>query len=42
MIGLGAAFSTANTHAPDENISIEQYLKGIELMANLFVKYSDL
>ncbi len=42
MIGLAAAFSTANTHAPNENISIEQYLKGIEYMANLMVRYAEL
>ena len=39
VIGLGAPFSTANTHAPDENISIEQYLTGIKYMANIFYEY---
>lgn len=39
VIGLGAPFSTANTHAPNENISIEQYLTGIKYMANIFYEY---
>lgn len=39
IIGLGAPFSTANTHAPDENISIDQYLTAIKLMANIFHEY---
>lgn len=39
VIGLGAPFSTANTHAPDENISIDQYLTGIKYMANIFYEY---
>ena len=39
IIGLGAPFSTANTHAPDENISIDQYIKGIKLMANIYHQY---
>ncbi|MBR4406227.1 MAG: M20/M25/M40 family metallo-hydrolase [Bacteroidaceae bacterium] len=39
IIGLGAPFSTANTHAPDENISIDQYLTAIKLMANIFHQY---
>ncbi len=39
IIGLGAPFSTANTHAPDENISIEQYLTGIKLMAAIYYRY---
>lgn len=42
MIGLGAPFSTANTHAPNENISVDQYLKGIEQMANLLATYAEL
>lgn len=42
MIGLGAPFSTANTHAPNENISVDQYLKGIKQMANLLVAYAEL
>lgn len=41
IIGLGAPFSTANTHAPDENISIGQYLTAIKLMANIFHEYLD-
>lgn len=39
IIGLGAPFSTANTHAPDENISIEQYITGIKYMANVYYRY---
>lgn len=39
VIGLGAPFATANTHAPDENISIQQYLTGIKYMANIFQAY---
>lgn len=41
-IGLGAPFSTANTHAPDENISIHQYLTGIKYMASLIYEYLNL
>lgn len=41
-IGLGAPFSTANTHAPDENISIHQYLTGIKYMACLIYEYLNL
>ncbi|MDB4444545.1 M20/M25/M40 family metallo-hydrolase [bacterium] len=33
IIGLGAPFETANTHAPNENIGIDQYLTGIVQMA---------
>jgi acetylornithine deacetylase/succinyl-diaminopimelate desuccinylase-like protein len=40
IIGLGAPFSYANTHAPNENISIDQYLKGIKLMATIFSRYT--
>jgi acetylornithine deacetylase/succinyl-diaminopimelate desuccinylase-like protein len=39
ICGLGAPFSTANTHAPDENISISQYLTGIKMMANYYATY---
>lgn len=39
VIGLGAPFSTANTHAPNENISVEQYLTGIKYMASIFYDY---
>ena len=35
IIGLGAPFETANTHAPNENIGVEQYLTGIVQMACL-------
>ncbi len=39
IIGLGAPFSTANTHAPNENIGIRQYLTGIKMMATLYATY---
>lgn len=39
IIGLGAPFSYANTHAPNENISVDQYLKGIKLMATIYQRY---
>lgn len=39
IVGLGAPFLTANTHAPNENISVNQYLTGIKMMANLFYNY---
>ena len=38
IIGLGAPFETANTHAPNENIGIDHYLTGIVQMAALLVK----
>ena len=38
IIGLGAPFETANTHAPNENIGIEQYLIGIIQMATLMAR----
>ena len=38
IIGLGAPFETANTHAPNENIGIDHYLTGIVQMAALMVK----
>ena len=40
IIGLGAPFETANTHAPNENIGIDHYLTGIVQMATLLVKGS--
>jgi acetylornithine deacetylase/succinyl-diaminopimelate desuccinylase-like protein len=39
IIGLGAPFSTANTHAPNENIGIHHYLTGIKMMATLYGLY---
>lgn len=39
IIGLGAPFSTANTHAPNENIGIDHYLTGIKMMATLYALY---
>lgn len=38
IIGLGAPFETANTHAPNENIGIDQYLTGIVQMATMMVR----
>ncbi len=38
IIGLGAPFETANTHAPNENIGIDHYLTGIVQMAALLVR----
>jgi len=35
IIGLGSPFETANTHAPNENIGLDQYLTGIVQMAAL-------
>ena len=35
-IGLGQPSSQANTHAPNEHISIPYYLSGIKMMATLF------
>ncbi|MDF2039811.1 M20/M25/M40 family metallo-hydrolase [Cytobacillus oceanisediminis] len=39
IIGLGAPFAFANTHAPNENISIENYSNGIKLMASIYYLY---
>lgn len=36
IIGLGSPFETANTHAPNENIGLDQFLTGIVQMAALF------
>ncbi len=41
IIGLGAPFETANTHAPNENIGIEQYLTGIVQMAAMMIRARD-
>ena len=38
IIGLGAPFETANTHAPNENIGIDHYLTGIVQMATLIAR----
>jgi acetylornithine deacetylase/succinyl-diaminopimelate desuccinylase-like protein len=38
IIGLGAPFETANTHAPNENIGIDHYLTGIVQMATLIYR----
>ena len=40
IIGLGAPFMTANTHAPNENIGIKEYLEGIKMMALLINSYA--
>jgi acetylornithine deacetylase/succinyl-diaminopimelate desuccinylase-like protein len=39
IVGLGAPFAFANTHAPNENISIDNYLNGIKLMATIYQRY---
>ncbi|MHB1654600.1 MAG: M20/M25/M40 family metallo-hydrolase [Desulfitobacteriaceae bacterium] len=39
IIGLGAPFSLANTHAPNENIGVEDYLTGIKLMSAIYYRY---
>ncbi|MFC0272854.1 M20/M25/M40 family metallo-hydrolase [Metabacillus herbersteinensis] len=39
IVGLGAPFAFANTHAPNENISIENYSNGIKLMASTYYLY---
>lgn len=41
IIGLGAPFMTANTHAPNENIGIKEYLAGIKFMALLLHSYQN-
>ncbi|MHB0871000.1 MAG: M20/M25/M40 family metallo-hydrolase [Chloroflexota bacterium] len=41
IIGLGAPFSTANTHAPNENIGIRHYLTGIKMIATLLAMYGE-
>ena len=42
IIGLGAPFETANTHAPNENIGIEHYLTGIVQMSTFFLRAAGL
>jgi len=39
IIGLGAPFSYANTHAPNENIGVQDYLYGVKLMAAIYYRY---
>lgn len=41
IIGLGAPFAYANTHAPNENIGIEDYLNGIKVMAYIYYLYGE-
>jgi acetylornithine deacetylase/succinyl-diaminopimelate desuccinylase-like protein len=41
IIGLGSPFETANTHAPNENIGIAQYLTGIAQMGVYFCRAAD-
>lgn len=38
IMGLGAPFETANTHAPNENIGIDHYLTGIVQMAAYLIR----
>lgn len=42
IIGLGAPFETANTHAPNENIGVDHYLTGIIQMATLIARATHL
>jgi acetylornithine deacetylase/succinyl-diaminopimelate desuccinylase-like protein len=39
IIGLGAPFAFANTHAPNEYIGVDDYLNGIKLMATIYYRY---
>jgi acetylornithine deacetylase/succinyl-diaminopimelate desuccinylase-like protein len=41
IIGLGAPFAYANTHAPNENIGVDDYLNGIKAMAYIYYLYGD-
>ena len=41
MVGLGAPFATANTHAPDENIGLAEYLQGVEMMARFYAVFAE-
>ncbi|MGI2328117.1 M20/M25/M40 family metallo-hydrolase [Planococcus sp. YIM B11945] len=41
IIGLGSPFAYANTHAPNENIGIDNYLNGIAMMAYLYSIYGE-
>ena len=42
IVGLGSPFETANTHAPNENIGIDQYLTGIVQMGVYFCRAAGL
>jgi acetylornithine deacetylase/succinyl-diaminopimelate desuccinylase-like protein len=41
IIGLGAPFAYANTHAPNEYIGVDDYFNGIELMADIYDTYGE-
>jgi acetylornithine deacetylase/succinyl-diaminopimelate desuccinylase-like protein len=41
IIGLGAPFAYANTHAPNEYIGVGDYLNGIALMADIYNTYGE-
>jgi acetylornithine deacetylase/succinyl-diaminopimelate desuccinylase-like protein len=41
IIGLGAPFAYANTHAPNEYIGVDDYLNGIALMADIYETYGE-
>jgi len=41
IIGLGSPFAYANTHAPNENIGVDNYLNGIAMMAYLYCIYGE-
>jgi acetylornithine deacetylase/succinyl-diaminopimelate desuccinylase-like protein len=41
IIGLGAPFAYANTHAPNEYIGVEDYFDGIALMADIYDAYGE-
>ncbi len=36
LIGLGSPFATANTHAPNENLEVDAFWKGIAMMEGFF------
>lgn len=41
IIGLGAPFAYANTHAPNEYIGVDDYFNGIALMADIYETYGE-
>jgi acetylornithine deacetylase/succinyl-diaminopimelate desuccinylase-like protein len=41
IIGLGAPFAYANTHAPNEYIGVDDYLNGIAFMADIYDTYGE-
>jgi acetylornithine deacetylase/succinyl-diaminopimelate desuccinylase-like protein len=41
IIGLGAPFAYANTHAPNEYIGVDDYFNGIALMADIYNTYGE-